>query len=249
MRRWGCDRPALVPWRTEAARAHLARGDTTTAQALAQEQLALAGPLRTRTRGLTLRVLADTEYGAERIALLTESVAVLRAAGDPLQTAQALAELARAHVTAGRTGRARTGLATAAQLAGRCGARPLAAALAAEREALAPYGRRPGDRSAGGVAGGPLSAAERRVAALAADGRTNKEISQSLCITVSTVEQHLTRVFRKLGVGARRDLASALAHDTARPMAAVPAPPRSRAGAGARERAVPSDVFGSGPAV
>ncbi|MFJ3170831.1 AAA family ATPase [Streptomyces roseus] len=211
VRRWGCDQPALVPWRSGAALAHLAWGDTTTARALAQEQLALAGPLPTRTRGLTLRVLAVTGYGAERIALLTEAVAVLRAAGDPLQAAGALADLARDHLREGRTGRARRGLATAAGLAGRCGARPLAAALAAEADALAPPGGRPGGGRADRAAAlGLLSAAERRVVALAVGGRTNKEIAQCLSITVSTVEQHLTRIFRKLGVRARRDLPSAI---------------------------------------
>lgn len=45
-----------------------------------------------------------------------------------------------------------------------------------------------------------LSEAERRVAALAASGDTNREISSKLYITVSTVEQHLTRVYRKLNV-------------------------------------------------
>ncbi|NUQ99008.1 MAG: helix-turn-helix transcriptional regulator, partial [Streptomyces sp.] len=106
-----------------------------------------------------------------------------------------------------------------------------------------PHGRRPGNRRADG-APGPLSAAERRVAALAAAGHTNKEISQSLHITVSTVEQHLTRVFRKLRVGARRDLASVLGRDTDQQMAAVPAPPRPDRG-----RTIQTGVSGSGPAV
>ncbi|MFG3043374.1 LuxR C-terminal-related transcriptional regulator [Streptomyces sp. NPDC048241] len=240
MRRWGCDQPALAPWRTGAARAHLAWGDPSTARALAQEQLDMAGPLPTRTRGLTLRVLADTEYGTERVGLLTEAVAVLRTAGDRLQTAGALADLARDHLRAGRTGRARTGLATAARLAGRCGAGPLAAALAAEAETLAPRGGDPTDRTA---VAGPLSAAERRVASLAADGHTNKEIAWRLRITVSTVEQHLTRIFRKLGVRARRDLAPALASDAARP---VPTP-RDAAPAGLRRAERP--MSGSGPDV
>jgi DNA-binding CsgD family transcriptional regulator len=51
-----------------------------------------------------------------------------------------------------------------------------------------------------------LSDAERRVAALAAQGQTNREISRRLFVTVSTVEQHLTRVYRKLGVARRMDL-------------------------------------------
>lgn len=51
-----------------------------------------------------------------------------------------------------------------------------------------------------------LSEAERRVAELAALGHTNREISQTLFITVSTVEQHLTRIYRKLGITRRTDL-------------------------------------------
>jgi DNA-binding CsgD family transcriptional regulator/tetratricopeptide (TPR) repeat protein len=57
-------------------------------------------------------------------------------------------------------------------------------------------------------AGAPaeLSDAERRVASLAARGCTNKQIANRLYITVSTVEQHLTRVYRKLRVSSRGDL-------------------------------------------
>ncbi|MFI6072050.1 AAA family ATPase [Actinoplanes sp. NPDC051343] len=52
-----------------------------------------------------------------------------------------------------------------------------------------------------------LSQAEQRVATLAARGYTNREISRLLFITISTVEQHLTRVYRKLNVRRRADLA------------------------------------------
>jgi DNA-binding CsgD family transcriptional regulator/tetratricopeptide (TPR) repeat protein len=51
-----------------------------------------------------------------------------------------------------------------------------------------------------------LSDAELRVAALAAEGHSNREIANRLFITVSTVEQHLTRVYRKLKVRRRTDL-------------------------------------------
>ncbi|MGW3045748.1 helix-turn-helix domain-containing protein [Kitasatospora sp. NPDC001159] len=44
------------------------------------------------------------------------------------------------------------------------------------------------------------------MAALASLGCTNREIARKLFITVSTVEQHLTRVYRKLKVGRRADL-------------------------------------------
>jgi DNA-binding CsgD family transcriptional regulator len=60
----------------------------------------------------------------------------------------------------------------------------------------------------GGEAGSPpiLSGAESRVAALAARGHSNRQIARRLCITISTVEQHLTRVYRKLNVKRRTDL-------------------------------------------
>jgi len=57
-----------------------------------------------------------------------------------------------------------------------------------------------------GAAWSRLSDAERKVAGLAARGHTNREIARQLYITVSTVEQHLTKIYRKLGVQRRRDL-------------------------------------------
>jgi DNA-binding CsgD family transcriptional regulator len=44
-----------------------------------------------------------------------------------------------------------------------------------------------------------------------ADEMSNKEIAQTLFVTVKTVEQHLGRVYRKLGIGSRRELGAALA--------------------------------------
>jgi DNA-binding CsgD family transcriptional regulator len=56
-----------------------------------------------------------------------------------------------------------------------------------------------------------LTASERRVAALAADGQTNREIAQALFVTPKTVELHLRNAYRKLGVGSRRELPAELA--------------------------------------
>jgi DNA-binding CsgD family transcriptional regulator len=55
-----------------------------------------------------------------------------------------------------------------------------------------------------------LSDAERRVASLAAQGCTNRQIARKLFVTVSTVEQHLTRVYRKLRINSRSDLPTSL---------------------------------------
>ena len=56
-----------------------------------------------------------------------------------------------------------------------------------------------------------LTASERRVAELAAQGMTNREIAQALFVTARTVEGHLTRTFQKLDLRSREDLAGALA--------------------------------------
>jgi DNA-binding CsgD family transcriptional regulator len=48
------------------------------------------------------------------------------------------------------------------------------------------------------------------VAALAAAGKTNREIAQTLFVTEKTVETHVGRVYDKLGVRSRRRLAAAL---------------------------------------
>jgi DNA-binding CsgD family transcriptional regulator len=53
-----------------------------------------------------------------------------------------------------------------------------------------------------------LTATERRVAALAVDGLSNKEIARALVVTVNTVEFHLRNVYAKLGVRSRMQLAT-----------------------------------------
>jgi len=60
---------------------------------------------------------------------------------------------------------------------------------------------------------GALTAGERRVATLAAQGQTNRQIAAALYITVRTVENHLASCYRKIGIGSRRELAGALEAD------------------------------------
>jgi DNA-binding CsgD family transcriptional regulator len=71
------------------------------------------------------------------------------------------------------------------------------------------------DRAAPGRATGTLTPAERRVAGLVAEGRRNREIGQLLFMSVGTVEGHLTRTYRKLGIRSRSELARLVAEGRA----------------------------------
>ncbi|MDC0768633.1 AAA family ATPase [Streptomyces sp. HD] len=205
---WGLDLPALVPWRTDAALAHLALGDERRARALAEEQLALVGKGAAWTRGVSLRVLARTLAPSRRLPLLGEAVEILQETGHRLELVRATGELARAHRELGDPGQARAFARRARQLAGECGI-PVPEAPPSHT----------GMPAAQDGAGTPrtrqhpveLSDAELRVATLAARGLTNREIAAKLFITVSTVEQHLTRAYRKLDVQRRTDLMAKIA--------------------------------------
>jgi DNA-binding NarL/FixJ family response regulator len=76
------------------------------------------------------------------------------------------------------------------------------------RDELAATGARPRRAIQTGVE--TLTASERRVAQMAAQELSNKEIAQTLFVTVKTVELHLSNVYRKLRIGSRRELGAAL---------------------------------------
>jgi DNA-binding CsgD family transcriptional regulator len=66
-----------------------------------------------------------------------------------------------------------------------------------------------------------LTASERRVAQLAAEELSNKDIAQALFVTVKTVEVHLSNAYRKLEIGSRRQLAAAMVGPQAEPVPAA----------------------------
>ncbi|MFE7552873.1 ATP-binding protein [Streptomyces gardneri] len=210
---WNLDQPSIVPWRTSAAEVYLRLGNRQKARALAEAQLALVRPGRSRTRGLTLRVLAAAADGQQAERLHAEAVDMLHDSGDRLEHARALAGMSRHQQAQGDNYRARMTARLAGDMAWACGAYPLAEEIVPGRG-----GRRAKAVSTelelpGGPDVGLLSEAERRVAALAARGLTNRQIARRLCVTASTVEQHLTRVYRKLNVTRRADLPISLAQD------------------------------------
>ncbi|WKX70491.1 LuxR family transcriptional regulator [Streptomyces sp. XD-27] len=208
---WGLDSPAVVPWRLGAAEAWLALGDQEQAARLADSQLELLSPSQTRARGAALRLVAATRPLAERPALLQEAVRLLQDSGSWYGMARALADLGEVHKEMGDLPKSRLMTRWAWRMADGCGAQELARRLRPTPGRTAP------SESASAAGGGAdtaafatLTDAERRVASLAAAGHTNREIAAKLYITVSTVEQHLTRVYRKINISQRQDLPASL---------------------------------------
>ncbi len=203
MVKWSLDLPGIVPWRTDLAEAYLSLGQP--AQHLALDQLAKLGSYNRRTRGISLRVLAAATELRRRVPILREAVEMLQHSGDRLELCDALTDLSRAQYALGEYTKARLTIQRVQQLQIH---RPVAAVKPHPAPVVA--GPVAAPRQPSTFSDDPdvvkLSDAERRVALLAAQGQTNRQIASTLFITVSTVEQHLTRVYRKLEVKRRADL-------------------------------------------
>ncbi|MGH3914586.1 MAG: AAA family ATPase [Pseudonocardiaceae bacterium] len=211
MRGWGLDMPGFVPWRVGAAEAWLCLDNHDEAKRLLFDQMARPGVEGTRTRALSLRVLAMASKVGRRPQLLIEAIDILESRGDRFELARALAEFGRVLHTLGEHKRARMMVRRAWHLAKACGAAALRQELMPESTAIDITVAQRGDC----VGIGSLTESERRVASLAVAGYTNREIAGKLFITASTVEQHLTRVYRKLNIKYRRDLPTDLHADMA----------------------------------
>ncbi|MER6832128.1 AAA family ATPase [Streptosporangium sp. NPDC000563] len=198
MRAWNLDTPALVPWRHGAAAALLQLEQREQARTLLEQPYELSGGDSLRTRGISQRLLAATSDLRQRPSMLREAIDTLQSAGDRLEMAYALVDLTHTLNELGEPNKARMIGYRADSVAGECRAEPLRQAVRHNSDGY--------DGGDGLESMNVLSDAEQRVASLAALGYTNREISRKIYITVSTVEQHLTRIYRKLNVKGRRDL-------------------------------------------
>jgi DNA-binding CsgD family transcriptional regulator len=197
--------PSLWAWRSEAALALATLGDRDRAAALATEEVRLARECGARRAlGVALRA-AGVVAGADGRAMLEEAVDVLAGSGAVLEHARALTDLGSMMRRAGRRASARRPLREGLELAVRCGADVLAARARDELSATGAKLRR--ERLSGPDA---LTPSERRVVRMAAAGRSNPDIAQSLFLTRRTVETHLTHAYQKLDIRSREELATAL---------------------------------------
>ena len=140
-------------------------------------------------------------YEEAAAAQLAGAAAAYRALGLGFDADRALLVLGRAQRRAKKRAAARQCLQAARAGFEALGCPGWARAAAAELDRVS--GRRP-------APAGGLTPGERRVAELAAAGLPNKEIAAQLYLSVSTVEAHLSRVYAKLGVRSRAQLARRL---------------------------------------
>ena len=207
----GGENPAVLPWRSAAALSLAELGRHAEARDLVADEVRRAQAFGApRALGVALRVQALVGPARLRAELLRQARSLLEASGARLEHARVLADLGATLRAAGERTAAREPLLEALTLSTRCGARALERRVRAE---LASIGVRP--RTVPSAGGDSLTPSEMRVAQLAADGGTNREIAQTLFVTEKTVETHLGRTFRKLNISSRRQL-----HDVLRRAAA-----------------------------
>jgi DNA-binding CsgD family transcriptional regulator len=202
----GCLNPAVIPWRSGAALASAALRQQDRARQLATEELEAARSFGApRAIGIALRIAGLTEHAPRSLELLAEAVSVLEHSSARLDLGRALIDYGAALRRSGRRGEARDPLRRGLDLATRCGASPLAER--AHWELLA-AGARPRRALLTGV--DALTSTERRVAVMAADGMTNRQVAENMFISMKTVSVHLTHIYQKLGIATRSELATTL---------------------------------------
>jgi DNA-binding CsgD family transcriptional regulator len=194
-------------FRTYAAPALASLGEAAEARRLIAEELELARRWGAgRAIGMALHAAGLVEPAEKGQALLEQAVETLRYTDARLEHARTLIDLGAALRRSGRASDARAPLREGMDLAHRCRASPLTARAHHELGASG-VRRRPRTMLRGVDA---LTPSERRIAQLAATGRTNREIAQSLFITRKTVEMHLHNAYRKLDIDSRAELPDAL---------------------------------------
>lgn len=212
--------PDAPPWRAGATMALVRLGRRKEATTLARDLLVAAErDVDAWTLAIALRTVATADATADPFRTLRRARETAALADDARLTAQIDTDLAGllVLVPAGDSLAEAIGLLRRAErYAGSEGLWPLHSRIARLLE-------RAGERARPleGEALAVLTSAEQRVARLAAQGLTNRQIAEELTVTVKGVEWHLSRVYRKLGISSRAGLGSLL--DITAPSPRIPA--------------------------
>ena len=200
--------PAVCGWRTPAALALAALGRRDEARATAEAELDDARRFGVPDAvGVALRTVGRIAGGREGVELLRAAVAAHDGTDGGLERARATLELGSALRRAGERTEARQVLRAALDATSRVRASGLADRA---HEELVAAGARPRRDRRLLTGRESLTSGEDRVATLAAQGLSNREIAQRQFVTVKAVQWHLRNVYRKLDVSSRDDLPGAL---------------------------------------
>lgn len=198
--------PSRTPALLAAAEAAAELGDVTCAGVFARQLRDQAMALASRwghaatDRAFGLIAAARRDHAAAAAAL-ARSADSFQTLGVPLEAGRSFQALGITHRRAGQRRNARTALSAARDLFAEAGSARLVTVTDAELARLS-----------GRIAatGNDLTAAERPVAELAAQGLRNKDIASTLHLSVKTVETHLSRAYHKLGISSKAELARRL---------------------------------------
>jgi DNA-binding CsgD family transcriptional regulator len=198
----GFEHPGAFPVLPDAIEALACSGDVDGARELLsrlERQASEPWPLAAAERGRGVVALAegDGDRAAEHLA---RAAAEFERLGHRPDAARAIFLAGRALLRANRRSQAAEALADARERFAALGAPLWEARVVGELERAAP-----------GRASGELTPAERRIAERVAEGMRNREIGAALFMSIGTVEAHLTRIYRKLDIRSRSELARLVA--------------------------------------
>ena len=198
-------------WHCTGAQAEMARGDVASARDWAKQAAEAAEAVQLPgQRGYAALAAACVRHDDPSASadLFSSAADFFAAGGLVLAEGRARLLLGRALAAGGRSDEAVTVIGRAKQIADAHGAAHLGALAVNAQRQIGARRPRPGR---GDTADCTLSEQERHISGMVARGLSNRDIANRLFVSVKTVEAHLTRIFRKLGVSSRSALIGALA--------------------------------------
>jgi DNA-binding CsgD family transcriptional regulator len=205
--RAGLTNEVLVAWRPGMARTLASLGRWEEAQAMARDHFAAARTFGSRrTLGAARRAMADvTRDSYERFTWLTEALTFLEESQSQLEAAGVMIDLGALLLERRNGEDARPLLEQGLALASACKSELLVKAATSH---LSPSAARARPAQVTGVAS--LTPAELRAVTLASANATNRDIADQLYVNLKTIEGHLSRAYRKLGITSRFEIEDAM---------------------------------------